>query len=120
MLNKGVCRPGEIVFSDCEEIEEDFDIDLEKGLCPREDFLSIIKRFRYRQVTVEFECAGCCKKGTGILQCADCSYVLLTSPSDKPVLMETYCPGLKETTVECVCQAVIRFDKIISVELAAE
>lgn len=120
MLRKCGCKPDDLVFIECDEVEDDFDIDEEKGLCPREDFCMVIRRFKNRRVAVEFECGGCCKKASGILKCVDQEYVLLIAPAGKRVLVEIFCQGLKEPVVECASQAVIRCEKIVSVELAAE
>ncbi len=116
-MGKVGCRPDYKVFADTDEVEDDFDIDEEKEVCPR-DFRAIINRFKNDLVTVEFECAGCCKKATGILQCIGDDYVLLVRPYGKFVLVKIFCPGLQEPVVKCVRKAAIRLEGIISVELA--
>lgn len=109
-----------IIDEDIEEVEDDFDIDEEKGLCPIEEFRDIVNRFRHQLVTVEFECAGCCKKATGILRCIGRDFILLTRPDGKFVLVKIFCQGLKEPVIECARKAVIRLEKIISLELATD
>jgi len=116
-LKKSGCKPNDEVFIDYEEVEDDFDIDEEKGLYFHEVFRTIINRFRNHAVTVEFECAGCCKKATGILQSAGGDHVLLVAPAGASVVIGTFCQGMKEPVIECANQAVIRFEKIISVEM---
>lgn len=99
---------------------DDFcDADEKEKLCPP-DFLSAIRRFRGRLVTVEFASDGCIKKATGILKCIEKDFVLLVRPAQKliPVLM--FCQSIKGPVVECACEVVIRFKEIISVELPAK
>lgn len=110
------CRPDRMIFADLEEVEEDFDIDEEKGFCPP-DFRSTLNRFKNKLVTVEFECAGCCKKATGILRCISKDSVLLTRPHKKFVLIKLFCQGMKQPEIECAKQVVILIEKLISVEL---
>lgn len=113
------CRPDRMVFEDIAEVEDDFDIDEEKEFCPP-DFRSTLNRFRNKLVTAEFECAGCCKKATGILICISKDSILLTRPPGKFVLIKLFCQGMKWPEIECARQTVILIEKLISVELVLD
>ena len=113
------CRPDRMLFEEIAEVEDDFDIDEEKEICPP-DFLSTLNRFRKKLVTAEFECAGCCKKATGILICINKDSILLTRPHGKTVVIKLFCQGMKRPEIECARQTVILIEKLISVELASD
>ncbi len=112
------------VDEDEEKVENSSDIndfcdsDEKKELCPN-DFLSAIKRFKSRLVTVEFASNGCIKKATGILKCIEKDFVLLVRPAKKLVPVLMFCQSIKGPVVECACELVIRFKEIISVERPA-
>ncbi|MHB9093106.1 MAG: hypothetical protein ACYC21_00425 [Eubacteriales bacterium] len=103
---------------DSSDIDDFCDADEKKELCPS-DFLSAIKRFKGRLVTVEFASDGCVKKATGILKCIEKDFVLLVRPERKLVPVLMFCQSMKGPVVECACEVVIRFKEIISVERPA-
>lgn len=99
---------------------EDLDSDEGKGMCPFTDFRSVIARFRNRLVTVQYNCAGCCNKITGILQHWGDDFILLAGSKEKPVLSETFCSGLREPITQSVHQAVIRPENIVCIQMVCE
>lgn len=88
-----------------------------KELCPL-DFRGLVNLYSNESVAIEYECAGCYKKATGILKSMGEDYILLTQSDDgQMVLVETLCPGMKEPSIRSVCQAGIQFKSLISIEL---
>lgn len=99
--------------------DDDFYEDDGKDTCPRE-LRDVIQCFKSYLVTVEFECADCCKKATGILRCIGDNYILLDHTNDRFVAVQVFGREMKEPIIDCARKIVIQLDKIVSVEMAVE
>lgn len=76
--------------------------------------------FQDREVAVEFECGGLCKKATGVLTCIAPDFIRLERPTANSFVTVMIFFGTECPIEECAAEIIIKKCKIISVELCPE
>lgn len=76
----------------------------------------LANNFQDREVAVEFECGGLCKKAIGVLTCIAPDFIRLVSPAGSFVRVSVFF-GNECPIEECADQIIIKKCKIISVEV---